>query len=204
MENIEKENSNELYHTGRLGMKWGQHIFGDIKKLSLEYKKKRSKSKNINENTKQQIKKLKKQAKEEARKRKIKKQQDEKIAKAKKHILDKYGVDYGKDNIPNKTIKPDQNYKTKNNKLDKKGIQKLPDTELRDRINRLESEKRLMELQNYHASVGQKFVNTVIKDVVVPSAVNAGKDLVTQYMKKYGDVGLSSFEKGFNKKKKKD
>lgn len=194
--NEEQYNSDELYHYGRLGMKWGQHVFGDIKKVALEYHKRKTKEKNIKENTRLQIKKLKKQAREEARRRKLQKQQDEKIKKAKRHILEKYNVDYGKDSIPNK-----EKTKSKNNPLTTSEIKKLSDSDLKDRINRLDSEKKLIELQNYHASNGQKFVSVVAKNVLIPAATTASKDLVTNFIKKYGEMGMDSFDKGLKKKR---
>lgn len=193
-----QNNSDELIHSGRLGMKWGQHIFGDIKRAALNYRKKRQKQKNIDENTKQQIKKLKKIAKEETYKRKMQKQQDKKIDNAKKSILKKYGIDYGKDNIPNKEISK------KNNFLTKKQISNLSDTELRDRQTRLQNEKNLIELQNYHATVGQKFVRAITKDILVPAATNAAKDLVTTYLKKYGDISIKELEKNMTTNKKRN
>lgn len=190
--------SDELYHYGRLGMKWGQHIFGSIKKSALAYVKRKNKEKNINENTKMQIKKLKKLAKEEARKRKIQKKQNKKIENAKKHILDKYGIDYGKDNVPNKE-KP----VTKSNQLSKKQIKNLSDTDLSERLKRLENEKKLIELQSYHATLGQKFIRSAMKDLLIPGAIKAGKELTAKYLQKYGDMGLEALGEELNKKRKK-
>jgi len=196
--NEEQYSSDELYHWGRLGMKWYKHIFSDIKKVALEYHKRKTKEKNIKENTKLQIKKLKKIAKEEARKRKLQKQQDEKIKKAKRYILEKYNVDYGKDNIPNKEKTKS---KSKSDPLTKNEIKKLSDSDLKDRINRLDSEKKLIELQNHHATNGQKFVSAVAKNVLIPAATTASKDLVTNFIKKYGEMGMDSFDKGLKKKR---
>ncbi len=194
----QQNNSDELYHYGRIGMKWGQHIFGDIKKTALAYVKRKNKEKNINENTKMQIKKLKKLAKEEARKRKFQKKQNKKIANAKKHILDKYGIDYGKDNVPNKE-KP----VTKSNQLSKKQIKNLSDTDLSERLKRLENEKKLIELQSYHATLGQKFIRSAMKDLLIPGAIKAGKELTAKYLQKYGDMGLEALGEELNKKRKK-
>ena len=167
--------------------------------LALEYHKRKTKEKNIKESTKQQIRKLKKQAKEEAKRRKLQNKQADKIKNAKQHILDKYGIDYGKDNVPNKE-KPS----TKSNQLTKKQIKNLSDSELRERQNRLNNEKQLIELQNYHASMGQKFVRTIMKDVLVPAAISAGKDLTTSYLKKYGEIGIEAFGDSLSKKKKRN
>ena len=197
--NEEQYNSDELYHYGRLGMKWGQHVFGDIKKVALEYHKRKIKEKNIKENTKLQIRKLKKQAREEAKRRNLQNKQADKIKNAKKHILNKYGIDYGKDNVPNK----EKNI-SKNNQLTKKQIKNLSDSELKERQNRLNNEKQLIELQNYHASMGQKFVRTIMKDVLVPAAISAGKDLTTSYLKKYGEVGIEAFGNSLSGKKKRN
>ena len=196
--NEEQYSSDELYHYGRLGMKWGQHIFNDIKKVALEYRKRKTKEKNINENTKMQIKKLKKLAKEEARKRKFQNKQNKKIKNIKKYILDKYGIDYGKDNIPNKE-KPS----TKTNQLSKKQIKNLSDTDLSERLKRLDNEKRLIELQNYHATIGQKFIRSAMKDLLIPGAIKAGKELTAKYLQKYGDIGIEALSEELNKKRKK-
>lgn len=197
MDNIEKHNSNELYHYGRLGQKWGRHIFGDIKKSSIEYMKKKKKEKDIIRNTKIKIKKLKQEAREDFKKQKFKNKQEQKIENAKQYILDKYGIDYRKNNENNN--KP----AIKNNKLTKKQIHNISDNELRDRQMRLQNEKNLMELQNYHASTGKKIANTAIQDIAISGAVNAGRDLTTTYLKKYGDIGLKTLVRGLNIKRKK-
>ena len=43
-----------------------------------------------------------------------------------------------------------------------------------------------------------------MKDVLVPAAINAGKDLTTSYLKKYGEVGIEAFGNSLSGKKKRN
>lgn len=72
----------------------------------------------------------------------------------------------------------------------KKRIKDMSDDEIKERINRLENEKRLAGLKNDTASKGEKFVSTVGKQVVAPAAIDAGKRLLTDLFMKIGKQKL--------------
>ena len=78
----------------------------------------------------------------------------------------------------------------------KKKVKDLTDTELNDRINRLQKEKQLIGLQNELAPKGQKFVSAVGKQVIVPAAAEAGKELLKNKLIQIGKAKL-----GLNPKK---
>lgn len=72
----------------------------------------------------------------------------------------------------------------------KKSIRDMSDEEIRNKINRLENEKRLAGLQSDTASKGEKFVSTVGKQVIAPAAIDAGKRLLTDLFMKVGKEKL--------------
>lgn len=72
----------------------------------------------------------------------------------------------------------------------KKTVKNMTDDELRAAINRMELEQRYSKLQPEHVSKGKKFVNTVLKDVVAPSAVQAGKSVLTEFATKKAKEAL--------------
>ena len=86
---------------------------------------------------------------------------------------------------PTKNKTADQNESDK-----KKRIRDMSDEEIKNRINRLESEKRLANLQADTAGKGEKFISKVGKDVVAPAAIDAGKRLLTNLFMKYGEEKL--------------
>lgn len=71
-----------------------------------------------------------------------------------------------------------------------KRVRDLTDTELNDRINRLQKEKQLIGLQNELGSKGQKFVSAVGKQVIAPAAAEAGKELLKNKLLKIGKEKL--------------
>lgn len=75
----------------------------------------------------------------------------------------------------------------------KKRIKDMTDQEIKDRINRLESEKRLSSLQDDTASTGQKIAKSVAKDMVAPAVLEAGRNLIKDSLYKLGKekLGLS-------------
>lgn len=75
----------------------------------------------------------------------------------------------------------------------KKSVNELSDTELRDRINRLQMEKNYLDLEKQvsslkptEVSTGRKFVNHVWNKVVAPAATDAGKKVLTDWLNKKG------------------
>lgn len=75
----------------------------------------------------------------------------------------------------------------------KKSVNELSDTELRDRINRLQMEKNYLDLEKQvsslkptEVSTGRKFVNHVWNKVVAPAATDAGKRVLTDWLNKKG------------------
>lgn len=158
--------NNELYHTGREGMKWGQHIFGRL------YKNKDGTLTSL------------------GRKRAIK------YAKKYKQIT---GGKPTQSNISKSTKKPT---KVSTNEPESKSVKDMTDDELRRRINRLQLEKQLRDLQPEHISSGKRFVNNVVK----PAATDAGKQLLKEWMIKEGKkaLGLPTNNNNNQKNKKKD
>lgn len=75
-------------------------------------------------------------------------------------------------------------------KTKKKSFREMSDTELKDRITRLQMEKQAIGLQNDLAGKGQKFVSTVGKQVVAPALIDSGKRLMTDWLMKYGKQKL--------------
>ena len=74
----------------------------------------------------------------------------------------------------------------------KSEMKKMSDTELRNRINRIQMEKQYMQLTAPEVSAGKKFV----KDVLV----NAAKQTATSYVSKYMNKGLEAVMKELNRK----
>lgn len=82
--------------------------------------------------------------------------------------------------------KPTKKVITEEDVKKKKTLKDLSDTELREKINRLQMEKQAKGLESDLASNGQKFVSAVGKQVIAPAAIEAGKRLLTDLMLKVG------------------
>lgn len=59
-----------------------------------------------------------------------------------------------------------------------KSVKDMTDDELRTAINRMQLEKQYTELNPKHVSKGKAFVKTVMSEMVVPAAKDAGKQLI--------------------------
>ena len=62
----------------------------------------------------------------------------------------------------------------------------MSDTELNERINRLQKEKQLSGLENETASKGRKIALTIGKQMIEPAMIDAGKRLLTDALMKVG------------------
>lgn len=96
-------------------------------------------------------------------------------------------------------------------KLRKKPLSKLTDEELKERIARLTEEKKASDLQKQisdidqnRLSMGKKFTQAALTKVVAPAAVDAGKEVLTKWLKKQGvDIaGLGEVKDAYSKLKK--
>lgn len=137
-------NTNEIYHHGILGQKWGVRRYQN-KDGSLT----------------------------PAGKRKAAKMKEEYTALTGKRLIRK----------PTKKVEPKN---TGDENANRKQIKEMSATEIQNRIDRLEKEKRLATLQSETASKGEKFVTTVGKQVIAPSAIEAGKRVLTNWFEKQG------------------
>lgn len=79
----------------------------------------------------------------------------------------------------------------------KKTVKDLSDDELRTKVNRLRSEKEYLDLNKQidtltpkQTSVGQKIVSYVGGKVILPAVTDAGKTILTNWLKQAGSEAL--------------
>lgn len=87
--------------------------------------------------------------------------------------------------------------KTSSNTSAKKSISEMTDDELRKTINRMQLEQQYRNLNPEKVSAGKKFVNTLTKQVLIPSAVEASKNVLKPVI----ENAMNSIVKKATKKK---
>ena len=167
--------SDELYHHGILGQRWGirryQKKDGSLTPAGL---KRYGSEANF-----KKIQRAEATAKKEAEKAKYRARTEADIAKINK----KYKINKPDTKKEEAKAKEETKEKEKSSKPKAKSINEMTDDEIRARINRIQLENQLKSLTPVQQTKGQKFVK-MVSDTAVPAIKNAAKDALEKYLKK--------------------
>lgn len=89
------------------------------------------------------------------------------------------------------------NNKTSSNTSIKKSLSEMSDDELNKAVRRLQLEQQYRNLNPEKVSAGKKFIDTLTKQVIVPSTVEASKNVLRPLI----ESGMNSIVKKATKKK---
>lgn len=187
----------ELQHWGVKGMKWGVRRFQNKDGTLTAAGKKRYA---------QELEKLKKEEQIIKNRKKTQAQIDKLEAKRKQLADEKKALDESENSLKPKSAKSETGTKPT-----KKSIKDMTDDELAAVIKRAELEKRYAAIiseqkSKEDVSRGKRFIDSMKKDVIIPGAKEAGKQLVKSAITKAGEKAMSGANQATNnqQKKKKD